>query len=164
MGNIEFTKLVASGNDFIIVDNREEKAKHKIVDFSNFAKMVCQRKHSIGADGLLLVENSRNSDIAMRIFNPDGHEVTMCGNGSRCVSYYAATSGITRTTLSIETRAGILRARVSSDIAKIEMTQPKILRSKFSLEIYGQTFEVNFVNTGVPHIVCFVDDLEGIDV
>lgn len=164
MSSVEFVKMVASGNDFVIVDNGDGKAEEKIGDFSRFAKVICERKQSIGADGLLILENSKNADITMRIFNPDGTEVAMCGNGSRCVAYYAAKKGISRDTLSIETKAGILKAQVDKKAAKIEMTQPRVLKNRFPLEVCGQTIEVGFVNTGVPHIVKFVDDLEAVDV
>lgn len=164
MKNIEFTKMVAAGNDFILLDNRGKKAQKKVGDFSGFAKAACERKHSIGADGLLLLEDSKKADITMRVFNPDGSEVTMCGNGSRCVAYYAAKKGITKNTLLIETKAGILKARVNKDAARVEMMQPEHLKSRFSIDVYDETFEVDFVNTGVPHVVYFVDDLDKFDV
>lgn len=164
MRKIEFTKMVAAGNDFVLLDNRAGKARKKVGNFSKFAKAVCGRKHSIGADGLLLIENSKKADITMRIFNPDGSEVTMCGNGSRCVAYYAAKKGITKNKSSIETKAGILKAQVNKNVAKIEMMQPEHLKSRFSIDVYDETFEVDFVNTGVPHVVYFVDDLDKFDV
>jgi diaminopimelate epimerase len=162
--NIEFTKMVAAGNDFVLLDNRGKKAEKKAGNLSKFAKAVCGRRHSIGADGLLLIENSKKADIAMRIFNPDGSEVTMCGNGSRCIAYYAAKKGITKNNLSIETKAGILKAQVNRDVVKVEMMQPEHLKSRFSIDVYDETFEVDFVNTGVPHVVYFVDDLDKFDV
>lgn len=164
MSTIEFTKMVAAGNDFVLVDNRGKKTEKKIGNFSRFAKMVCERKHSVGADGLLLLENSKKADIAMRIFNPDGSEVTMCGNGSRCLAYYAARKKITKNKLSIETKAGILKGEVKKDTVKIEMMQPEHLKSRFSIDVYDETFEVDFVNTGVPHVVYFVEDLDKFDV
>jgi len=164
MKTIEFTKMVAAGNDFVLLDNRGKKAKKRIGDFSKFAKEICERKHSAGADGLLLLEDSKKADITMRIFNPDGSEVTMCGNGSRCVAYYAARSGITKKSLSIQTKAGILKAAVNKNEVRVEMMQPKGLKSRFSIDVYDETFEVDFVDTGVPHVVYFVDDLENFDV
>ena len=164
MSNIEFTKMVAAGNDFLLVDNRGKKAEKRIGNLSKFAKAVCARKHSIGADGLLLLEGSEKADITMRIFNPDGSEVTMCGNGSRCTAYYAARKGITKNKLSIETKAGILKARVGKNIAKIEMMKPERLKSRFSIDVYDETFEVDFVKTGVPHVVYFLEDLDSFDV
>jgi len=156
--------MVAIGNDFVVIDNRNGKFQDRIDDFSRFARVVCARKRSVGADGLLLLENSKNADITMRIFNPDGSEVTMCGNGARCIAYYAADKGITGTTLSIETKAGILKAQVVNSATRLEMPSPEVLKNRFSLKVGGQTIEVGFVNTGVPHIVDFVEDLEAVDV
>lgn len=164
MSSIEFTKMVAAGNDFVIVDNRGGKLKRKISDLSKFANAVCERKRSIGADGLLALENSKYADVTMRIFNPDGSEVTMCGNGSRCLAYYAANNKITKNKLSIETKAGILKAMVSKKTVRIEMMRPKDFKSRFSIDVYDETFEVDFVNTGVPHVVYFVEDLDSFDV
>lgn len=166
MNKVVFAKMVAIGNDFILVDNRVGKIQAKIEDFSRFARVACTRKRSIGADGLLLLENSKNADIAMRIFNPDGGEVTMCGNGARCMAYYAAKKGMTGNTLSIETKAGILKAEVDIDnsVARLAMTQPKILKNRCQLEVCGKTIEIGFINTGVPHVVHFVGDLEAVDV
>lgn len=164
MKSVAFTKMVATGNDFIVIDNRGKKAEKKIGNLPKFAKSVCVRKLSVGADGLLVIENSKKADIAMRIFNPDGSEVTMCGNGSRCVAYYAAKNRISKNKLSIETKAGILKARVGKNAAKIEMMKPSEFKSRFSIDVYDETFEVDFVHTGVPHVVYFVEDLEKFDV
>lgn len=166
MSKIVFAKMVAVGNDFVIVDTRPGKLQTKIDDFSRFARVVCTRKRSIGADGLLLLENSKNADIIMRIFNPDGSEVTMCGNGARCMAYYAAVKDITGNTLSIETKAGILKAQVDieNNAARLAMTQPKILKDRFRLEVGGKSIEAGFADTGVPHVVHFVGDLETVDV
>lgn len=164
MSKIEFTKMAAAGNDFIVVDNRAKEAEKTAGGLSNFAKTACARKISIGADGLLAIENSRKADIAMRIFNPDGSEAEMCGNGSRCAAFYAARRGITKNKLSIETKAGLLKAEVRKDSARIEMMTPKKFKSRFSIDVYDETFEVDFIDTGVPHVVYFVNDLENFDV
>ena len=164
MSKVEFTKMVASGNDFVVLDNRDRKPEKRIGNLSKFAIALCERKLSVGADGLLVLENSKKADITMRVFNPDGSEVTMCGNGSRCVAYYAAKNGITKNRLSIETKAGILKAQVSKKSARIEMMPPKEFKSRFSIDVYDETFEVDFVHTGVPHVVYFVEDLESFDV
>jgi len=164
MSKVDFTKMAAAGNDFVVVDNRGNKFGKKVKNISKFAKAVCERKLSIGADGLLLIEGSKKADVTMRIFNPDGGEVAMCGNGSRCVAYYAAKKGITGNRSSIETKAGILNAQVKKGLARIEMMPPKELKSRFSIDVYDETFEVDFVHTGVPHVVYFVDDIKSFDV
>ncbi|MEA3305215.1 MAG: diaminopimelate epimerase [Candidatus Omnitrophota bacterium] len=164
MNSLNFTKMTAAGNDFIIVDNREGKLESNIAPLSKLAKAVCERKRSIGANGLLALENSGKADVAMRIFNPDGGEVTMCGNGSRCMAYYVVQKGLAGNTHSIETKAGILKAEVEGNDVKIELTQPMDISCNFSLDLSDCRYKISFVNTGVPHIVHFVEDLDGIDI
>lgn len=164
MNTIEFTKLAAAGNDFVLIDNARKKAESKIGSLSKLAKRVCARRRSIGADGLLALEGSRIADVAMRIFNPDGSEPEMCGNGSRCLAYYAAHRGITGNNLSIETRAGILKALVRKDMVKVEMTEPAGLRLNIALHSGGEEMALAFVNTGVPHAVHIVRNLGAVDV
>ena len=118
----------------------------------------------MGADGLLVLEGSHKADVTMRIFNPDGSEAEMCGNGSRCLAYYVAHRGITGNMLSIETKAGILRAFVHKEMAKIEMTRPKDLKLGITLHLGNETLHLGFVNTGVPHAVNIVKNLGAMDV
>lgn len=159
---IQFAKAVATGNDFLIIDNRSASAiKSKL---SEFAKRVCERKWSIGADGLLVIERSRVADFKMRIFNPDGTEAEMCGNGSRCVALYAKDNHIAKGAMAIETLAGVLNAMVKNDIVKVRLPDPKDIKWNLCLIIHKCPYKVNFVNTGVPHVVYFVDDLKKVDV
>lgn len=165
MKTIVFHKAVASGNDFLIIDRSKEKAPARKEDLSRLAISLCRRKYSVGADGLLIIERSKTEDFMMRILNPDGSEVDMCGNGSRCVAVYARSHGISKTNkMFIETRAGILEAEATKDGAKIGMSKPKDLRLNFDLDVEGVTYSANFINTGVPHVVCFVKNIDDIDV
>ncbi|MDD5680918.1 MAG: diaminopimelate epimerase [Candidatus Omnitrophica bacterium] len=164
MNRIEFTKLVATGNDFILVDNGRKKVESKVGSLARFAKKICDRRQSVGADGLLVLEGSHKADIAMRIFNPDGSEASMCGNGSRCIAYYAANRDITGDKLSIETKAGILNALVRKNRVRIGMTPPKDLKTGISIPLGTSLMPFNFVNTGVPHAVTIVKSFDGIDV
>ncbi|MFH0839572.1 MAG: diaminopimelate epimerase [Candidatus Omnitrophota bacterium] len=164
MNTIEFTKLVAAGNDFILIDNARKKVESKVGSLSKLAKLVCARRRSIGADGLLVLEGSRRADVAMRIFNPDGSEPEMCGNGSRCLAYYVAHRGITGNNLSIETEAGILKAVVRKDMVKVGITEPKDLRLDIVLHSASEEMNLAFVNTGVPHAVHIVKNLGAVDV
>ncbi len=158
---IKFTKAVATGNDFVIVDNRSSEIKNSL---SALAKKVCQRKYTIGADGLLVIERSKKADFKMRIFNPDGSEAQMCGNGSRCVALYAAAKKITKDEMSIETMAGILNATVEGDVVKVKLTDPKNIKWNLCLDINKCPYKLNFVDTGVPHVIHFVEDLDKVDV
>ena len=160
---IKFTKAVATGNDFIIIDNRDNSVAEKVK--SQLAKKVCNRKSSIGADGLLLLESSEKSDFRMRVFNSDGSEAEMCGNGSRCIALFAATKNLAKKEkMTIETLAGTIDASVDSDIVKVKLTDPKDIKWNFCLMIDKCPYKVNFVDTGVPHVIHFVDDLESVDI
>ena len=161
-GKILFTKAVATGNDFVIVDGRKLKIEGGL---SKVARKLCDRKAGVGADGLLIIEKSKKADFRMRIFNPDGTEAEMCGNGSRCAALYAAAKGIGRARdMAIETIAGVLKAKVSGNTVKVRLTEPKEIKWNFCLMIDKCPYQLNFVNTGVPHVVHFVQDLGVIDV
>lgn len=160
MKHLKFTKAVATGNDFIIIDNRQGAFK----GLPALARKLCDRKRGVGADGLLAVEKSKRADFKMRIFNPDGSEAEMCGNGSRCMALYAAKNKIAKKAMTIDTLAGVLNATVKSDIVKVRLTDPKDIKWNLCLEINKCPYKVNFVNTGVPHVIHFTDDLDKIDV
>ncbi|MFH1339020.1 MAG: diaminopimelate epimerase [Candidatus Omnitrophota bacterium] len=161
VNQIEFTKMVASGNDFAVI----EKVKLSAIRYplSAIAKRICDRKYGVGADGLLLLEKSNKADIRMRIFNPDGSEPRMCGNAVTCASLYSAAN---LKGLSIETKAGIIEAKVNRDRVKIKMTEPKDIKLGLPIKIAPQArhIKVNFIDTGVPHAVIFVEGLDKIDI
>lgn len=158
---IRFTKAVATGNDFVVVDNRKKVLKNNL---AKLAKELCDRKYGIGADGLLLLEESDSADFKMRIFNPDGSEAQMCGNGSRCIALYAFKKKIASSSMDIETLAGIVGASVSGDNIKVKLTEPKDIQWNLCLMINECPYKVNFANTGVPHVIHFVKDIENISV
>ncbi|MDD5428068.1 MAG: diaminopimelate epimerase [Candidatus Omnitrophica bacterium] len=160
MRRLKFTKAVATGNDFVIIDNRPGK----IAGLAALAKRLCDRKRAVGADGLLVVEPSKKADFKMRIFNSDGSEAEMCGNGSRCIALYAAVKKIAKTKMAIETLAGTLDAEVKGDVVKIKLTDPKDIKWNLCLMINKCPYKVSFANTGVPHTIHFINDLEKIDV
>ncbi|UCD54799.1 MAG: diaminopimelate epimerase [Candidatus Omnitrophota bacterium] len=157
---IDFTKVVASGNDFIIVDNRENKLKGKVSDFGDFARFSSRRKYSVGADGLLVLEDSEKADFKMRIFNPDGSEVTMCGNGVRCSVLYAYQNKWCGSAVKIETGAGILEAEIKDKVVRIKMTPPTGIKLEQNIGIGKTIINIHAVNTGVPHAIHFVENIE----
>lgn len=159
---IPFYKMSGSGNDFIIIDNRQPKFDE--ADLTRLIVGACRRKMSAGADGLILVEDAPDVDFKWRFFNSDGSRAEMCGNGARCVSRFAYLAGITGKTLAFETDAGIISALVSGNKVKIKMTDPMDLGDEAFLELAGTTLVYRSVNTGVPHVVIEVEDLEGVDV
>ncbi|MFC1675179.1 diaminopimelate epimerase [Candidatus Omnitrophota bacterium] len=153
MRKLNFTKMVASGNDFVVAGISGPQAKLK-----RLARGICDRKYGIGADGLLAISDSRRADIRMRVFNADGSEAQMCGNGARCVAVFYG-KGRSR----IETKAGIINAEVAGDLARVRLTDPKGLRFDLPVRL-ARSIRVNFLNTGVPHAVVFAGMLDKIDV
>ena len=164
MGYINFTKMVASGNDFVVIDNRSGILEKLSIARRDIALRICCRRKSVGADGLLLIENSKKSDFKMRIFNPDGSEVSMCGNGSRCAALYAVENKITGKTAKIKTAAGELEAEVIGLAVKVKMTNPKDMKLNLDLSLGGKKIKSHLINTGVPHVVSFVKNLGKLDV
>lgn len=158
---IKFVKSVASGNDFVIIDDRKSSLKGNP---SNIAKRLCDRFYGIGADGLLLIEKSKAADFKMRIFNSDGSEAEMCGNGSRCIALYAYTEKIAPASMEIETMAGTLNAKVRGENVKVKLTDPKDIQWNLCLMIHECPYKVSLTNTGVPHVIHFVNDLEAVEV
>jgi diaminopimelate epimerase len=159
---IEFYKMSGSGNDFILIDNRDGSLP--VGDCVAFVKRVCERKVSVGADGLFLIEKSDRVDFRWRFFNADGSEAAMCGNGARCVARFAYLTGIAGAQMSFETGAGIIDAEVRGDIVKVRLTDPQALVLDEQIGIDNQTLFVHSINTGVPHAVYFVRDPDHFDV
>ena len=155
---IEFYKMSGSGNDFIIIDNRDLSLN--VGDLPAFARRICERKISVGADGLFFIEPSNTVDFKWQFFNSDGSMAEMCGNGSRCVARYAYLKGIARKKMSFETIAGIISAEVNDDIVKVRLTDPSPVQSIGELIFDDCQFVLDSVDTGVPHAVTFVDNLE----
>jgi diaminopimelate epimerase len=155
---IDFYKMSGSGNDFILVDNRANLIEAALAP--ELARNLCRRKISVGADGLILIENDDEVDFSWSFFNADGSKAEMCGNGGRCVARLAKMLGICGSSLSFRTLAGIIRAEVSGNRVKLQMTEPCDLRLDQELELNGQRFNSHFVNTGVPHTVFILDGPE----
>jgi len=164
---LNFTKMVAQGNDFVVIDQRHHSSIKKP---GLFASEICNRKYGTGADGLLILEKSRIADIRMRIFNPDGSEPNMCGNGIRCVGLWLKSPPRAQfrerreKIISIETKAGIIEAEINKDKVKIKVSEPKDIRLGLPIKITNRKIKVNFINTGVPHAVIFVEGLDKIDI
>ncbi len=159
---IQFSKLSGAGNDFILIDNRQLSVNGNLHEW---VQKVCRRGLSVGADGVILVEPSEKADFKMRYFNADGGEAETCGNGARCVARFAHLKGIVKSTMKFETLAGIYKAHVmKSGTVKVQMSDPGPPRFHIPIEISKGKFEGHFINTGVPHVVILVEDLESLDV
>lgn len=159
---ITFMKMSGSGNDFILIDHREPLLDEDRM--KEFVRKVCQRRISIGADGLILIERSKKADFKWRFFNSDGSEAEMCGNGGRCAARFAWLKGIAGSKLTFETLAGVLSAQVNGMLVKLELTKPYGLQLEKTIPIDGKEQILSSINTGVPHAILFLEDIEGADV
>ncbi len=162
MGQLEFYKMSGSGNDFIIIDNRKKVVDE--TDFTRFVARVCRRKMSVGADGLILVENADAVDFKWRFYNSDGSIAEMCGNGARCAARFAYLTGIASPEMTFETAAGMIHAEIKGDRVKIKVTDPESLEVDYMLKLEHALLQVSSVNTGVPHVVIARDDIHDIDI
>ncbi len=151
-----------AGNDFVVVDNRELNLS---LSGEEIAKL-CQRQTGIGADGLLAVEPAQNgADYRMRYYNADGGEAEMCGNGARCFAHFVnRLNDDTLDKVSFETMAGIIHADILDSSIRVNLGTPHDQQMNIPLSINGEELIVHSVNTGVPHAVVIVDDLEKIDI
>ena len=151
---LNFHKYHGTGNDFVLIDNREKKYDSITQEH---VKFICHRKFGIGSDGFILLEDSAKCDFAMRYFNSDGQEATMCGNGGRCIVLFAKHLGIIDDNATFEAVDGIHSASVlSTDIICLEMPHCQI-----PVKISENRF---FIDTGSPHVVIFNENIDKIDI
>jgi len=158
MKKIPFVKMNGCGNDFVIIDNRRKVIFEE--DLNNFAQKICKRRVSIGADGLLVVENSLKYDFKMRLFNPDGAEGEMCGNGARCIAKFVFLEAIANKKMIFETLAGKICAEVKDKYIGIKLPNVKIneiIKDK-QITINGQNYIYSYLFLGVPHCVIFLKE------
>lgn len=154
--------MTGSGNDFILIDNRNGRIDAD--GCRDLVRMSCRHKLSVGADGLILIEDDPEVDFRWRFFNADGSEAEMCGNGARCAARFAYLNGIvTKERLAFRTMAGVIEAEILEDRVRIQTTAPRELVLNLSLEAEGRTFLAHFVNTGVPHVVVLLDSVAGLE-
>ena len=170
---MNFVKMQGTGNDFVLLGAQGDEQ-----DWSRLAQAMCDRHYGIGADGLILVLPSSSADVRMRMFNPDGSEAEICGNGLRCVVKYAVDEGLAwprEGQLSVETSTGVLSAQVFGKKGAVERVRVSVGVPRFApqeipvlveaepplkdmpLDIDGQRLAVTCVSLGNPHAVHFVD-------
>lgn len=158
---LTFTKMNGAGNDFVMIDNRDLS-----IELSNeqIAK-VCDRHRGVGADGLLAAEPADDgADFKFRYYNADGGEVEMCGNGARCFGRYTTRLlGDGREEVTFETIAGTLSAKLIGDEVQVAMSDPFDLDMNSGVTVEGLESPLYILNTGVPHALAFVEDLENLD-
>ncbi len=163
MSEITFHKFVASGNDFIIIDSRNNAVKNQ----KELAQKVCQPHVGVGADGVLFIEPSKKADFFMRIINSDGSEAEACGNGYRCVGLYANQLLNFPKSMTAETLAGLIKIEVGKESIKVKMAEPSEYRETVQINdvnLNGSKVNAAFINTGVPHTVIFTENLKDVPV
>lgn len=174
---LSFTKMVGTGNDFVLVDGFREVLENPEAT----ARTLCDRRWGVGGDGLLILLPAGDSHIRMRMFNPDGSEAEACGNGLRCLVKYAFDHGhVSERVLTVDTTAGVRKAEVTLEgdtvaSVRVGMGFPSTLPAdvpvavegddalRVRLEAAGQSFEGTAVSMGNPHFVVFVSDVEAVD-
>jgi diaminopimelate epimerase len=144
---MKFCKYSATGNDFILIDNRADLG----LNWSQKALKYCPRRTSVGADGIILLENDESQDFKMRLFNADGSEGEMCGNGTRAITHFAheVLKLKSENQYVFRTMNGVYRSEISGNIVKVQMSEVSEARS---LDYFEYGFQA-FVDTGVPHVV-----------
>lgn len=164
---IPYVKMHGCGNDFVLIDNRGVGVPKEIM--SEWAIRLCHRTMGIGADGLIFLDRTPPamvSDYVWHFYNADGSRGEMCGNGARCAALLSTRIGLAGLEHTIGTDAGPVKAEVDSGRAevRVQLTRPKELRTRLSLDVEGMECPAHYVNTGVPHVVVLTDDIEAIDV
>ncbi|MBS7646277.1 diaminopimelate epimerase [Candidatus Bathyarchaeota archaeon] len=173
---MSFWKMHGLGNDYVVIDNRSGLLNEG--ELSSLAVRLCERRFGIGADGLLLIYPSQKAEVKMRIFNPDGTEAEMCGNGIRCLAKYCfENSLVQRTSFLVETLAGVrtLNLKIGNnnvvEYVKVDMGSPNFEADKIPIKWNGafinkplnvgdKTFYVTALSMGNPHCVIFVEDVK----
>lgn len=177
MESIQFTKMHGAGNDFVLLDAITEPALAGL-PFATLAPSMCARQTGIGADGLLLLERGDSASLRMRMFNPDGSEAEMCGNGLRCLARYALDHGYAQSSsFSIETAAGTRSVEAAPEQPlSIWMGRPspnvpvdidyarRVDKYTLAITIDGQEYKLICLSMGNPHAVLFVPDVSVVDI
>ena len=176
---MDFVKMHGLGNDFVFIEDKTGQDK----DYTALARAMCNRHTGIGADGLIVIVDSRVADVRMRIINSDGSEAEMCGNGIRCFAKYVDDNGIIeKKRFTVETPAGIMEPEITvgadnkAELITINMGRPSFNRSEIPMEgaegrvlnedlcVNGANWKITSLLMGVPHTVTYVDDVDTVDI
>jgi diaminopimelate epimerase len=155
---IDFVKMTGAGNDFILVDNRTEKYT---LPWSLIASRMCDRRFGIGADGLLIIEPSREASFRMAYFNADGSYGGMCGNGGRCAASFIM-QDLNLDTVQFEALDYMYQARQDLHGIRLKMKPPTDFTDYPDFEAFGRKIPCYSIDTGAPHVVVFVEDLDDV--
>ena len=176
---MDFVKMHGLGNDFVFIEDKTGQDK----DYTVLARAMCNRHTGIGADGIIVIVDSRVADVRTRIINSDGSEAEMCGNGIRCFAKYVYDSGIIeKKQFTVETPAGIMEPEITvgadnkAELITINMGRPSFNRSEIPMEgtdgrvlnedlcVDGENWKITSLLMGVPHTVTYVDDVDSVDI
>jgi diaminopimelate epimerase len=157
---VKFVKMSAAGNDFILIDNRDGKFSG---EEKNFYRKICRRRFGVGADGVILLEESDRADLGYRHINADGSPAEMCGNGARSLCYYAVYRKIAPSHLTFEIGGEIHEAWITNDRVKLGLLPPSTLQTNLGIVMEAELEEGGFIVLGVPHLVLFTKSLDSID-
>lgn len=154
---IPITKMNGAGNDFVIIDHRGLFIPQHL--HTQFAQAACRRSFAVGADGLILIEDSKTADFSWRFYNSDGSIAEMCGNGARCAARYAYRHNIAGKQMTFQTVAGVIEAEIlgEQEHVSIRMTDPYDLVRSDPVLLGDEKTPIYSINTGVPHAVVFVE-------
>ena len=158
---LHFAKASGAGNDFVVLNNMDGRLS---MQMEPLARALCHRHLGIGADGLLVLEPSRIADFRMLYFNADGTSGGMCGNGGRCLALVAHMRGIVEKECRFEALDFLYTAKIEGGSILLSMKNPKEFHSGIDVTVGGRTFLCHSVDTGSPHTVTFVPDIESLDV
>jgi diaminopimelate epimerase len=151
---IKFIKATASGNDFVIIDNRD----YSIKEYSNFVVTACNRKFGIGADGVIFIENDADSDFLMKYFNADGFEGSFCGNGARCSAKFMSKI-LNKNFVKFKAVGKLYSADVCEKNVKLYLPDLQKDIKKYNFDFTDCNIKADFIDTGSPHIVIFEEDI-----
>ena len=170
---MKFTKMHGLGNDYVMLD----ATKNVFRNLNQIAKNLCDRKFGVGSDGIILILKSKSADFRMRMFNPDGTEAEMCGNGIRCMAEFIWSKSLTnKKTINIETIAGTkILSKISNDLISVNMGTPIPLKKSqykfsngvdlvYSLEFEKMKFKGFACSMGNPHCVILVNDIQSLNI
>ena len=156
LDKINFVKMTGAGNDFIVIDNRTEDLS---LDWSNLAPKICHRRKGVGADGLIVLERSSDVSFTMNYFNADGSYGGMCGNGGRCAALYIMQEQKIRE-VSFHALDYIYSANlINNELLRLRMKDPTDVRLSLSIGLGPEKIALNYIDTGSPHVVVFLDEL-----
>ncbi len=150
--------MAGAGNGFVVVEKPP-------LDLCKLVINICSPKTGLGTDGLLILDKSKKADYRMRILNADGSEAEMCGNGARCIAAYIVNvKKPKKKKFAIETLAGIVMAEAKGETANIRLSNPQNYTPNIGISINNRNLNIDYIDTGVPHAVIFVDNVDHIDV